>query len=404
MHRPAFRKTVPLKEVAQTAREFCLVLGGPLYQLYLRTRLAKPPIDWVRRRIIALSLTCWLPPLALSLFSGTAFGRVKVPFLFDIGAHLRFLCALPLLIAAEQVVQRRIPSIVRHFVDRNIIASDQQPRLESLISSVMRVRNSKLIEILLLVSAFAGFWMWQEYPTLGSSTWYVVETNGKLHFTPAGYWYVLISLPLLRFLLFRWYFRLGLWYWFLWRVQRFTLHLNFLHPDRAGGLGFLSGSTSAFSPILVAQTVIVAGIIADEIRYAGMTLPGFKMEIVAIIVFLLLVVFTPLCFFMIRLIQARRTAKGKFGILASQYVNDFWNKWIATPGAGTERQVLGNADIQSLADLASFYTVVSKMRIVPFSKSTVTQVAILICIPLLPLTLTMIPLDQVINRLAKFVL
>jgi len=404
MYQPAFRKTVPLKEVAQTAPVFSLVLGGPLYQLYLRTRLAKPPIDLVRRRAIALALICWLPPLLLSLFAGTAFSGVKVPFLLDIGAHVRFLCALPLLVAAELVVQRRIPNIVRQFFDRNIIPSSDRARLEALISSVMRFRNSAFIEILLLVAAFAGFWMWQEYPTLGGSTWYVLEASGKMHFTVAGYWYVLISLPLLRFILFRWYFRLALWYWFLWSVQRFKLHLNFLHPDLAGGLGFLSGSTNAFSPFLIAQTVIVAGIIADEIRYAGMTLPGFKMEIVAILLFLLLLVFTPLCFFMVQLSQAGRTAKRKYGTLASQYVDDFWNKWIAKHGASTEKQVLGTADIQSLADLANSYTVVNKMRIVPFGKNTVMRVAILTCLPLLPLTLTMIPLDQVIERLAKFVL
>jgi hypothetical protein len=59
--------------------------------------------------------------------------------------------------------------------------------------------------------------------------------------------------------------------------------------------------------------VIVAGIIADEIRYAGMTLLGFKMEIAAILLFLLLVVLTPLCFFMVQLSQAGRTAKGLGG-------------------------------------------------------------------------------------------
>jgi hypothetical protein len=404
MHQPAFRKTVPLKEVTQTIPEFSLVLGGPLYQFYLRTKLAKLPIDLVPRRIIALSLTCWLPPLALSLFSGIAFGRVKVPFLLDLGAHLRFLCALPLLIAAEQVVQRRIPNIVRQFFDRNIIANGDRARFQGLISSVMRARNSALVEMVLLVLAFAGFWMWQEYPRLGGSTWYVVETNGKMRFTPAGYWYVLISLPLLRFILFRWYFRLALWYRFLWSVQRFKLHLNFLHPDLAGGLGFLSGSTTAFSPFLVAQTVIVAGIIADEIRYGGMTLLGFKMEIVAILLFLLLAVFTPLCFFMAQLGKAGRAAKRKYGTFASHYVDDFWSKWIAKDGTRTEKQPLGTADIQSLADLAASYAVVSKMRIVPFGKSAVMRIAILTCIPLLPLTLTMIPLDQVIDRLAKFVL
>lgn len=400
MHQPAFRSL----EVPRTAPEFSLVLGGPLYNFYLRTRLARAPIDLVRRRILALWLVCWIPPLLLSLFSGTALGRVKVPFLLDIGANVRFLCAMPLLIAAELVAQRRIPGIVRQFFDRRIIASTERARFEEVVTSIMRFRNSAFIEVLLVLFAFAGFWMWQEYPTLGGSTWYAAATNGKMHFTAAGYWYVLFSLPLLRFILFRWYFRLALWYWFLWRIQRFPLHLNFLHPDLAGGLGFLSGSTIALAPVLVAQTMIAAGIIADEIRYAGMALPSFKMEIAAIVIFLLLLVFAPLCFFMAQLVQAGRKAKRKYGTLASRYVDDFWNKWIARHGAGSEKQVLGTSDIQTLADLANAYTVVNKMRVVPFGKETVIRAAVLICLPLLPLTLTMIPLDQVLDRLVKLLM
>jgi hypothetical protein len=237
MHQLAFRNM----EVPRTVPEFSLVLGGPLYHFYLRTRLARPPIDLVRRRTLALCLVCWIPPLLLSLFSGIALGLVKVPFLFDISANVRFLCAMPLLIAAELVAQRRIPGMVRQFFDRRIIANTERARFEKVVGSIMHFRNSALIEIL-AVSAFAGFWMWQEYPTLGGSTWYVTAINGQLHFTPAGYWYILVSLPLLRFILFRWYFRLALWYWFLWRIQRFPLHLNFLHPDLAGGLGFLSAA------------------------------------------------------------------------------------------------------------------------------------------------------------------
>jgi hypothetical protein len=142
----------------------------------------------------------------------------------------------------------------------------------------------------------------------------------------------------------------------------------------------------------------------EEILYAGMTLPGFKMEIAAILIFLLLLVFAPLCFFMVQLSQAGRKARRKYGTLASRYVDDFWNKWIAKPGASSEKQVLGTSDIQSLADLANAYTVVNKMRIVPFGKETVIRLAILICLPLLPLTLTMIPLDQVLDRLVKLVM
>ena len=31
-----------------------LVLGGPLYQLFLRSGLLKPPLDLLRRRVLAL--------------------------------------------------------------------------------------------------------------------------------------------------------------------------------------------------------------------------------------------------------------------------------------------------------------------------------------------------------------
>lgn len=46
--------------------DFSLVLGGPLYQLFRRSGLLKPPLDLLRRRILVLSLLTWLPLLVLS--------------------------------------------------------------------------------------------------------------------------------------------------------------------------------------------------------------------------------------------------------------------------------------------------------------------------------------------------
>ena len=39
----------PVASVLADTENFSLVLGGPLYQLYLRTRLAKPPLDLLLR-------------------------------------------------------------------------------------------------------------------------------------------------------------------------------------------------------------------------------------------------------------------------------------------------------------------------------------------------------------------
>jgi hypothetical protein len=100
----------------------------------------------------------------------------------------------------------------------------------------MGLRNSIVAEILLLALAFTvGSWLWRTYVTLDVATWYAVPGEGSLALTWAGYWYVYVSLPIARVLLFRWYFRLFIWYMFLWRVSRLRLRLNPLHPDRAGG-------------------------------------------------------------------------------------------------------------------------------------------------------------------------
>ena len=163
--RPNVTNQVPPNEP-----DFSLVLGGPLYQLYLRTRLARPPLKLVYRRIIGISAFCWLPLFLLSLVAGDAFGGVSVPFLSDIGVHARFLAALPLLICAELMVHQRIGIIVQQFLVRGIITQEERGPFEDLVASTMRLRNSVLVELALLVSVFsAGPWLWRH--TLASDIW-----------------------------------------------------------------------------------------------------------------------------------------------------------------------------------------------------------------------------------------
>ena len=73
--------------------------------------------------------------------------------------------------------------------------------------------------------------------------------------------------------------------------------------------------------------------------------------------------------------------------------------WRRTRG----RVVIGNADIQSLADLDNSYEVVKGMRFSPFTVRTVLQLAITTLAPVAPLMLTMISLEQLLERLLKIV-
>jgi hypothetical protein len=397
-------KTDLPNRMLEDEHDFSLVLGGPLYQLYLRTRLTIDPLDLLVRRVIGVTAICWLPLLLLALFDHDAVSGPKVPFLFDLGVHTRLLAALPLLIVAEVIVHQRIRRIVKQFLDREIIASEDRPRFQSIIDSTMRLRNSVAVEVALLVIVYsAGHWLWKENLTNGVTTWFAHRVGEETQYRPAGYWYALVSLPFLRFILLRWYYRLFLWYRFLWKVRGLPLRLNLFHPDRAGGLGFLAGSALAFAPVLVAHTILLAGVIGNRIFYLGATLTSFKLDIVGAVFLLILLVLAPLFFFMNHLNRAQRTAGREYGILASHYVDDFREKWIKGDNPEDE-PLLGTGDIQSLADLGNAYSVVAEMRIVPFGRSTVLRLAILLILPLLPLTLTVIPLEEMIDRLIKLAL
>jgi hypothetical protein len=381
---------------AQTQPEdFSLILGGPLYQLYLRSGLVRYPAGLVHRRIAAFIAVTWLPLVLLNLVGGTAFGGVEVPFLFDLDVHIRFLLALPLLIGAEVLVHQRIRTTVQQFIDRGIVAPELRLRFDELIASTMRLRNSVTVEITLIVCSITlGYFIWREQNTLHVGTWYARE--GSL--TVAGWWYAFISLNLFRFVLLRWYFRLIVWYIFLWRVARLPLRLNPLHPDRSGGMGFLGGSVFAFAPILLAHTVVFSGIIGGRILHEGAKLPAFQMEIAAAVAVLMVVALLPLSFFVPKLAQAKREAMREYGLLAMQYVDGFRDKWLR--GRKPEGEPLvGSADIQSLADLAGGHDVLREMRLLPFGRQTIVALAIAIALPYLPLTLTMIPFKDLVTML-----
>jgi len=60
--------------------------------------------------------------------------------------------------------------------------------------------------------------------------------------------------------------------------------------------------------------------------------------------------------------------------------------------------LVGSADIQSLADLAGAHDVVWEMRVLPFGRQTVVTLAIWVALPYLPLTLTMIPFEELVSH------
>ena len=207
-----------------------------------------------------------------------------------------------------------------------------------------------------------------------------------------------MSLPIFQFLLCRWYFRLFIWVRFLRQVSRIKLSLDPTHPDRVGGLGFLATTAAAFVPLAVAHGALLAGYIANRIFFLDASLPQFKAEIAIVVLFVLCVFLGPLLLFAAQLAQAKRTGLREFGTLAQRYAREFDAKWLRG-GAPAGEPLVGSADIQSLADLGNSYEVVRTMRIAPITRQSILQVAGATLLPVVPLALTMMPLEELLKKL-----
>jgi hypothetical protein len=379
--------------------DFSLVLGGPIYQFFRKTRLEGDHLELLRRRVVIITLFVWLPLFLLSVFASPG-GAGRLSFLRDIEVHARFLVALPVLIGAELLVHSRIRSAVRCFVERRIVRPQDLPRFDSAIESAVRLRDSIPVELgLLLVVYTLGLWLWNSRVGLNTSTWYA-NSGGRWNLTFAGYWYVFVSIPIIQFLLLRWYLRLFIWFRFLWQVSRMDLHLIPTHPDRCAGLAFLGKSSYSFGPILFAQGAMLAGLLASRVLYRGESLMLFKLQIGGFIGFFVFAILCPLLIFTPKMAQARRKGLAEYGLLAQRYVESFEEKWVLRDPS-TPEELLGAADIQSLADLGNSYGLVREMRPVPFGLDDISRLAAATAAPLVPLLLTIFSPEELLMRIIK---
>lgn len=395
----------PAVDRAGLPADFSLVLGGPLYQLFRRTRLSGGTLELLRRRIVVITSLAWIPLLVLTLVDGVAFGaKVTVPFLLDIDAQVRFLVALPFLIVAELVVHQRMRAVLAQFELQGLVPREVRAAFDAAVASAMRLRNSTAAEVILIAIVYGVgiLVLWRSYLALDIPTWYATPAEGRLRPRLAGWWYLFVSVPLFQFLLLRWYFRFVVWARFLWQVSRLPLAYAPMHPDRMGGIGFLSRVSHAFAPVLFAEGAILAGTLANRIFYEGAKLPAFSVEIAAFVGFSVFFVVGPLLVFVVPLAAAKRAALRDYGHLARRYVDGFEAKWLRGPAPPGE-SLVGSADIQSLADLGNSFEIVKGMRMVPVTRDTVVQLAVATLLPIAPLLLTMVSMEQILERALGFV-
>jgi hypothetical protein len=377
-----------------------LVRGGLSYRLAWRFGFEPPTLERRLTKVVLLVVVTWVPLVVLSFLRGHAWGHaVAEPLLLDPVVYSRFLFVVPLLELAQVVVERSLGVQMQHFVDSGLLPEQERPKFLSAQDTAIRLRDSYVAELLLLILSVMIPLPARQIVGVAvvGSSWQRVGTT----ITFAGWWYILVSMPILLFFLLRWGWIFVLWAWFLFRVSRLDLKLTATHPDHAGGLGFLGWGLASFSPIVMAVAAVLSGSFAREIIHHDLSLGSLKYHILVFVLLAIVILQAPLLAFAGKQARCRFRGLLDFGTLIWRHDCEFDEKWIKTLNTSQE-SLLGNPDTASLARMDNIYAGVEKMRLIPLDKKAMGVLVLAALLPMLPLVGTAIPLKEILSKLGRF--
>ena len=388
----------PISLPART--ELWVVQGGPLDRLQFRLGLMERQRPMIVKRAVIFALLAWVPLLILSAFEGTLLANVRVPFLYDPSAHIRFLLSVPLLILAEVVIGPRIVAAASHFITSGLIPVDKYQDFDAAVVEGLRLRDSTVAELVILAITYFGAFVSITFLSPHASSWQSLVSESGHRFTWAGYWNALVSIPIFQFLVYRWLWRTFIWCKFLRRVSKLDLQLIPTHPDRAGGLGFLGEIHRLFAIFIFAYAATAAAVASREVLFDKVPIQTYKIPVVALIVIMLLLFLAPLFMFAPALLRTRRKALHEYSTLACMLGRLYDRKWVqaTTPAA---ESILSTSDNASLANYSRDYELVDRMRVFPFAPRTAVGLALAGLVPMVPLLATVMPMQEIFKLVLK---
>ena len=380
--------------------------AGGLLQLIQRWMRGPESTDFPIPTQIAITVVVlWLPLVVLSLFEGSLIGTgVAVPLFSDLVPHVRLLIAIPLLLVADVVIDPAATTAMQDLEISGVVPDREQPRFQAARDKLRRARDSVWPDVVIILLAF-GF-MWSYKPGYGDAALQAVTTSwmwstqgNVVHFTPAGWWYLLVGGPMFQVILFRWFWRFIIWAGFLFRVSRIPLKLRPTHPDFAGGLGYLGVAQQTFVVLFFAFAAVSSSTIAQEIVLEGQTFQDQRLEIVTLVVIFVAIIYAPLFFFTRQLFLARRAGLEAYGSLAHKLSDAFHRKWIREDTSELGADLLASTDPSTMADYSATYDNVRSMRMIPVTLRGMLVLAGALLLPFLPLALTAFSLQDLFDRL-----
>ncbi|PTE11099.1 hypothetical protein C9427_07735 [Mesorhizobium helmanticense] len=352
----------------------------------------------VGRRALIVAAVGWAPLVVLAGIQSAMRSDGVLSLLWELGAHARYLIAAPLLILAEAQCAPRLNAIVRHFADAGLVTDKDRGRYDAAVASTRALLSSNTAEIVVIalaylcVSAAAFSLSFDQFPA-----WHKTGALAPA-FSPAGWWHVLVSLPLLLTLLFGWAWRFALWAHLLWRIARIDLRLLASHPDGAAGLAVLGYSLRAFSLVAMAPATIVAGRSAQIVLVHGALSKDTTIFSAGLLLAVGALFAVPLFFFTPVLMRALQRGSFEYGALANQVGFAFEEQWVGRNRLA-DNSALERPDFSATTDLYAIVANVYSLRLVPVDLKSIASLGVALLLPFVPVVFMALPAEQILADL-----
>jgi hypothetical protein len=376
-----------------------LIIGGPFYGLLKGLKLLGADQLPAGRAGVVLAALAWLLPAALAVLQDVATGdAIGLGFFSDPSVPARFLVGIFVCIAIERQAETRLSLILDNFRNAQLIKDRDLPILMAALETADRRTSSPLPEAIVLAIALilSGF-VFAYGIRIDPSAWEGRVVDGAVTLSWAGLAARWVSAPLFQFLVLRWLWRFVAWSYLLFRISRLPLQLSVMHPDRMGGLSFVSLYPPVFNGLTFAVSSAIAAAFIRDLGVETISLQTVQILVAAWIGISVVLMVGPLLVFTPRLMELKDGAVVRYGRLAGELHRAFERKWL--DGEGEGGSLLTSADASAAADTNAIVGAIWGLRVVPIELPTVMSVALAAGVPMLAVLATQMPLDQLAKTL-----
>ncbi|CAL1241909.1 hypothetical protein [Candidatus Methylocalor cossyra] len=374
----------------------------PFFRLQRAIGLAPPHALGVQRRALFFALLCWLPIVVAAGFTGRALGGATAePLLLHFAIHSRSLVAIPLFILGESALVR-LDGLVRHFVVSGLVGESALANFRAAMRSADRLMNSWPVFAVLvaLVAANASLGVGR-FEWVHEASWAIDRAAGGTRLMAAGWWYLLVLRPIFSFFMAIWIWRIVVLAILLRRIAKLDLDLVPVHPDQAGGLGFLGMAPLSFVPFVLGVSIVLASHFAHSVLYHGVHVDALRLPMTLYLLVVMALCLSPLLMFAGTLQRLRRKALLDYGALEGRHGRLVDRRWIR--GEPVADDALLNApELGPVADVRSMHEAVSAIRIVPIGRQAIVTLFAAAALPMVPVLAIEIPVADLLKMLAGY--